>query len=315
MNPINPKLLDKFIRVCERAAFGASKFRGKNDKIAADQAAVDEMRAELNKIEMKGKIVIGEGEMDEAPMLFIGERLGSNSGEELDIAVDPLEGTNFAAKNLPNAISVMAITKKGGLLSAPDTYMEKIAIGSHLPENIIDLDNSVEKNIKLLAKAKDTTPEKIVACVLRRPRHDKIIESLKSLNVKINFIEDGDVLGVISVVDPNSPIDIYLGTGGGPEGVLAAAALDCLGGQMQIRLVLSNKEEIRRAENMGVKDINKKYEIKDMIKGDVIFCATGVTDGDILKGILDKKDSFQASSFVLHKSQKISKKITNIIKK
>ena len=315
MNPINPKLLDKFIRVCERAAFGASKFRGKNDKIAADQAAVDEMRAELNKIEMKGKIVIGEGEMDEAPMLFIGERLGTNSGEELDIAVDPLEGTNFAAKNLPNAISVMAITKKGGLLSAPDTYMEKIAIGSHFPENIIDLDNSVEKNIKLLAEAKDTTPEKIVACVLRRPRHDKIIESLKSLNVKINFIEDGDVLGVISVVDPNSPIDIYLGTGGGPEGVLAAAALDCLGGQMQIRLVLSNKEEIRRAENMGVKDINKKYEIKDMIKGDVIFCATGVTDGDILKGIVDKKDSFQASSFVLHKSQKISKKITNIIKK
>ena len=315
MNLINPKLLDKFIRVCERAAFGASKFRGKNDKVAADQAAVDEMRAELNKIEMKGKIVIGEGEMDEAPMLFIGEKLGTNSGEELDIAVDPLEGTNFAAKNLPNAISVMAITKKGGLLSAPDTYMEKIAIGSHLPKNIIDLDNSVEKNIKLLAEAKNITPEKIVACVLRRPRHDKIIESLKSLNVKINFIEDGDVLGVISVVDSNSPIDIYLGTGGGPEGVLAAAALDCLGGQMQIRLVLSNKEEIRRAENMGVKDINKKYEIKDMIKGDVIFCATGVTDGDILKGIVDKKDSFQASSFVLHKSQKISKKITNIIKK
>ncbi len=315
MNPINPKLLNKFIRVCERAAFGASKFRGKNDKIAADQAAVDEMRAELNKIEMKGKIVIGEGEMDEAPMLFIGERLGTNSGEELDIAVDPLEGTNFAAKNLPNAISVMAITKKGGLLSAPDTYMEKIAIGSHLPKNIIDLDNSVEKNIKLLAEAKNITPEKIVACVLRRPRHDKIIESLKSLNVKINFIEDGDVLGVISVVDPNSPIDIYLGTGGGPEGVLAAAALDCLGGQMQIRLVLSNKEEIRRAENMGVKDINKKYEIKDMIKEDVIFCATGVTDGAMLKGIVDKKDSFQASSFVLHKSQKISKKITNIIKK
>jgi len=315
LNPINPKLLNKFTRVCERAAFGASKFRGKNDKIAADQAAVDEMRAELNKIEMKGKIVIGEGEMDEAPMLFIGERLGTKSGEELDIAVDPLEGTNFTAKNLPNAISVMAITKKECLLSAPDTYMEKIAIGSHLPKNIIDLDNSVEKNIKLLAEAKNTTPEKIVACVLRRPRHDKIIESLKSLNVKINFIEDGDVLGVISVVDPNSSIDIYLGIGGGPEGVLAAAALDCLGGQMQIRLVLSNKEEVRRAENMGVKDINKKYEIKDMIKGDVIFCATGVTDGDMLKGIVDKKDSFQASSFVLHKSQKISKKITNIIKK
>ena len=169
MNSINPKLLDKFIRVCERAAFGASKFRGKNDKVAADQSAVDEMRAELNKIEMKGNIVIGEGEMDEAPMLFIGEKLGTNAGEELDIAVDPLEGTNFTAKNLPNAISVMAITKKGGLLSAPDTYMEKIAIGSHLPKNIIDLDNSVEKNIMLLAEAKNTIPEKIVACVLRRP--------------------------------------------------------------------------------------------------------------------------------------------------
>ena len=163
MNPINPKLLDRFIRVCERAAFGASKFRGKNDKVAADQAAVDEMRAELNKIEMKGNIVIGEGEMDEAPMLFIGEKLGTNVGEELDIAIDPLEGTNFTAKNLPNAFSVMAITKKGGLLSAPDTYMEKIAIGLHLPKNIIDLDNSVEKNIKLLAEAKNTTSEKIVA--------------------------------------------------------------------------------------------------------------------------------------------------------
>ena len=312
---IDKNLINSFVRTTERAAYGASIFKGKNDKIAADQAAVDEMRTELNKIEMKGNIVIGEGEMDEAPMLFIGEKLGTNSGEELDIAVDPLEGTNFAAKNLPNAISVMAITKKGGLLSAPDTYMEKIAIGSHFPKNIIDLDNGVEKNIKLLAEAKNTTPEKIVACVLRRPRHDKIIESLKSLNVKINFIEDGDVLGVISVVDPNSPIDIYLGTGGGPEGVLAAAALDCLGGQMQIRLVLSNKEEIRRAENMGVKDISKKYEIKDMIKGDVIFCATGVTDGDFVKGIVVSGDSFKSETLVLHKSSKTNKIIKNEVKK
>ena len=308
-------MLDKFIRVCERAAFGASKFRGKNDKIAADQAAVDEMRAELNKIEMKGNVVIGEGEMDEAPMLFIGERLGTNSGEELDIAVDPLEGTNFVAKNLPNAISVMAITKKGGLLSAPDTYMEKIAIGSGLPKNIIDLDNSVEKNIKLLAKAKNTKPENITACVLKRPRHDKIIQSLNALNVKINFIQDGDVMGVISVVDPNSSIDIYLGIGGGPEGVLAAAALDCLGGQMQTRLVLSDQEEVNRAQKLGITDLKKKYNIEDMVKGDVIFCATGVTDGDMLKGIIYKGDSFEASSFVLHKSQKISKKVTNTVKK
>ena len=312
---IDPKLLNKFVRVCERAAFGASKFRGKNDKIAADQAAVDEMRSELNKIDMKGKVVIGEGEMDEAPMLFIGEEIGNGKGEELEIAVDPLEGTNFAAKNLPNAIAVMAVTKKGGLLSAPDTYMEKIAIGKGLPKGIINLDYSVEKNIKLLAEAKKTKPEKITACVLKRSRHDKIISSLNSLNVKIKFIQDGDVTGVISVVDPNSSVDIYLGIGGGPEGVLAAAALDCLGGQMQTRLVLSNNEETNRAKKLGITDLKKKYNIEDMINGDVIFCASGVTDGDMLKGIKDKGDSFEASSFILHKSQKISKKITNIIKK
>ena len=312
---IEPKLLNKFIRVCERAAFGASKFRGKNDKIAADQAAVDEMRSELNKIDMKGKVVIGEGEMDEAPMLFIGEEIGTGKGEELEIAVDPLEGTNFAAKNLPNAIAVLAVAKKGGLLSAPDTYMEKIAVGSGLPKGIVDLDNSVEKNIKLLAEAKKIKPEEIIACVLKRPRHDKIVSSLKSLNVKIKFIQDGDVTGVISVVDPISPIDIYLGIGGGPEGVLAAAALDCLGGQMQTRLVLSDDKEINRAKKLGITDLNKKYNIEDMIKGDVIFCASGVTDGEMLKGITYKEDSFEASSFVLHKSQKISKKITNIVKK
>ena len=312
---IEPKLLNKFIRVCERAAFGASKLRGKNDKIAADQAAVDEMRSELNKIDMKGKVVIGEGEMDEAPMLFIGEEIGTGKGEELEIAVDPLEGTNFAAKNLPNAIAVLAVAKKGGLLSAPDTYMEKIAVGSGLPKGIVDLDNSVEKNIKLLAEAKKIKPEEITACVLNRPRHDKIVSSLKSLNVKIKFIQDGDVTGVISVVDPISPIDIYLGIGGGPEGVLAAAALDCLGGQMQTRLVLSDDKEINRAKKLGINDLNKKYNIEDMIKGDVIFCASGVTDGEMLKGITYKEDSFEASSFVLHKSQKISKKITNIVKK
>ena len=312
---IEPKLLNKFIRVCERAAFGASKFRGKNDKIAADQAAVDEMRSELNKIDMKGKVVIGEGEMDEAPMLFIGEEIGTGKGEELEIAVDPLEGTNFAAKNLPNAIAVLAVAKKGGLLSAPDTYMEKIAVGSGLPKGIVDLDNSVEKNIKLLAEAKKIKPEEIIACVLKRPRHDKIVSSLKSLNVKIKFIQDGDVTGVISVVDPISPIDIYLGIGGGPEGVLAAAALDCLGGQMQTRLVLSDDKEINRAKKLGINDLNKKYNIEDMIKGDVIFCASGVTDGEMLKGITYKGDSFEASSFVLHKSQKIFKKITNIVKK
>ncbi len=315
MNNINPKLVNQFIKVCERAAYGASIFKGKNDKIAADQGAVDEMRNELNKVEMKGKIVIGEGEMDEAPMLYIGEKVGKNVGEELDIAVDPLEGTNFTAKNLPNAISVLSVTKKGGLLSAPDTYMEKIAIGPDLPNNIVDLDFSVEKNIKLLSEAKNTVPEKITACVLKRSRHDKIINSLNKLKVKIKFISDGDVTGVISVVDPNSPVDIYLGTGGGPEGVLAAAALDCIGGQMQTRLVISDNNEIQRASKLGIKNLKKKYNISDMIKGDVIFCATGVTDGEMVKGIKDQGDFFEASSFILHKSQKLSKKITNKIKK
>ncbi len=312
---IDPKLLNKFIKVCERAAFGASKFKGKNDKVAADKAAVDEMRSELNKIDIRGKVVIGEGEMDEAPMLYIGEKVGTGKGENLEIAVDPLEGTNFAAKNLPNAISVMAVAKKGCLLSAPDTYMEKIAIGAGYPNNIIDLDNTVEKNIKLIAEAKGTKPENLTACVLKRSRHDKIISSLMDLKVKIKFIDDGDVTGVISTVDINSPIDIYLGIGGGPEGVLAAAALHCLGGQMQTRLVLNTDDEVNRAKTLGITDFKKKYTISEMIKGDVIFCATGVTNGDILNGIIDKGDSFEANSFVLHKNQKISKKIKNILKK
>ena len=312
---INPNLLNSFIKVCERAAYGASKYKGMNDKIAADKAAVDEMRSELNKIDMRGKVVIGEGEMDEAPMLYIGEEIGTGKGEDLEIAVDPLEGTNFAAKNLPNAIAVMAVAKKGCLLSAPDTYMEKIAIGAGYPKNIIDLDNTVEKNIKLIAEAKDLKPENLTACLLKRSRHDKIISTLVSLNVKIKFIDDGDVTGVISVVDPYSPIDVYLGTGGAPEGVLAAAALHCLGGQMQSRLVIKSDEEIKRAKKLGISNFEKKYTIDDMIKGDVIFCATGVTDGDILNGIIDKGDYFEANSFVLHKNQKIAKKIKNKLKK
>ena len=220
--------LDQFIKVAERAAYGASKFRGKNDKIAADQAAVDEMRTEINKINIKGRVVIGEGEMDEAPMLFIGENVGTGIGEEIDIAVDPLEGTNFTAKNLPNALSVLAVTRKNNLLHAPDIYMEKIAIGSNLPKNLIDLDLGVKKNIEILSEAKKTKPNKLTACVLKRSRHDSIIKTLNQMDVNINFITDGDVSGVISVAYPNKSIDIYLGIGGGPEGVLAAAALKCM---------------------------------------------------------------------------------------
>jgi len=264
---------------------------------------------------MCGVVVIGEGELDEAPMLYIDEKLGTNKGEELDIAVDPLEGTNFTAKNLPNALSVIAVAKKNCLLKAPDMYMEKIAIGSGLPDNLINLDHSVEKNIKLLAEAKNTTPENLTACVLQRKRHDNIIESLRSLNVKINFISDGDVSGVISVAFPQSKIDIYLGIGGGPEGVLAAAALKCLGCQMQTRLKFYEDEEKARVKKMGIKDLKLKYNIDDMVIGDVIFCATGVTDGDLIKGIKEYDDYFESETFVLHESTKTNNILKNKMKK
>tara|TARA_Y100000310_G_scaffold32842_1_gene31076 strand:+ start:620 stop:1564 length:945 start_codon:yes stop_codon:yes gene_type:complete len=312
---IDKALIESFARTTERAAYGASLFKGKNDKIAADRSAVDAMRMQLNKINMKGKIVIGEGELDEAPMLHIGEEVGSKFGEEYDIAVDPLEGTNFTAKNLPNALSVLAVTRKGNLLHAPDTYMEKIAIGPGLPNNLVDLDFPVEKNIKLLADAKNISPDKLVACVLERPRHDRIIDSLNSMGVKIVFITDGDVAGVISVADPKSNIDIYLGTGGGPEGVLAASALSCLDSQIQTRLVFQDDDEKKRAKKMGIKELNIKYNTNDMVKGDVIFCATGVTDGNLVKGINDVGDHFETETFVLHKSSKTNKIIKNKIKK
>ena len=312
---IDKVLIESFLKATERAAYGASLFKGKNDKVAADQSAVDEMRMQLNKINMRGKIVIGEGELDEAPMLYIGEKVGNKSGEEFDIAVDPLEGTNFTAKNLPNALSVLAVTRKNNLLHAPDTYMEKIAVGSGLPKNLVDLDFSVEKNIKLLSDAKNVSPDKLTACVLERPRHERIIDSLNSMGVKINFISDGDVSGAISVADPKSNIDIYLGTGGGPEGVLAAAALACLNCQMQTRLVFQDDDEEKRAREIGIKDLNIKYGINDMVKGDVIFCATGVTDGSIVKGIKDVENYFEAETFVLHKSSNTNKIIKNKIKK
>lgn len=312
---LDKKFEDLFINVTNRAALASYYFVGKKNKIAADKAAVDAMRLELNKIMMKGKIVIGEGELDDAPMLYIGEKLGTDNGPELDIAVDPLEGTNFTAKNLPNALSVMAIARKGNILNAPDTYMDKIAIGPNLPNNLIDLDFDIKKNIKLLSEAKNTSPDKISACILDRPRHQTIINDLKDLKVKINFISDGDVSGVISVAHINAVNDIYIGTGGGPEGVLAAAALSCLGGQMQTRLVYQNENERDKTKNLGILDLNKKYNISDMVYGDVIFCATGVTDGDIVRGIKDLGDYFESETYVLHKSSKTNKLIKNKIKK
>ena len=312
---IKKTLIDSFVKTTEKGAYGASLFKGKNDKIAADQAAVNEMRKELNRIDIKGKIVIGEGELDEAPMLYINEKVGTQVGDEFDIAVDPLEGTNFTAKNLPNALSVLAVTRKGNLLHAPDIYMEKIAIGPKLPKNLLDLDFSVKKNITLLAEAKNTKPNKLSACVLNRPRHKAIIETLTAMGVKIKFIDDGDVSGVISVTEPNSNIDIYMGIGGAPEGVLAASALECLDCQMQTRLVFQNDEEKNRSKKLGIEDLKKKYNIEDMIKGDVIFCATGVTDGDLVKGIVDNGDTFISETLVLHKSSATNKIIKNQTKK
>jgi len=307
-------LLDQFIKVTEFAAFGASPYIGKKDKVAADQGAVDRMRDELNKINIDGTVVIGEGEMDEAPMLYIGEKVGTRNGPKVDIALDPLEGTNFTANNLPNAFSVLAVAEKGNLLSAPDTYMNKIVIGSGLPKNLLDLDNTVEKNIKLLADAKKKKTSELSACVLKRPRHDEIVAVLNKLKVNINFITDGDIAGALSVVGNNPKNDIYLGIGGGPEGVITAAALSCFGGQIQGRLIL-DKNEKQRASKLGVTDTEKKYNIDDMVKGDVIFCATGVTDGDLAKGVKDLGDKFEVNTFALHKTEKIIKQVTNIYKK
>jgi fructose-1,6-bisphosphatase II / sedoheptulose-1,7-bisphosphatase len=311
---IDPKYLDLFIKVTEKAAIGASKFIGKKDKIAADKGAVDPMRKELNKINMEGTVVIGEGEMDEAPMLYIGEKLGTLNGPKFDIAVDPLEGTKFTANNEPNAFSVLAIAKKGELLSAPDTYMEKIVVGANLPKNLLDLDNNIEKNLSLLADAKKKKISELKACVLRRSRHEHIIKEFTRMDVKINYITDGDIAGALSVIGDNPKNDIYYSTGGGPEGVIVAAALSCYGGQIQGRLVLDADEKIR-AKKLGIKDFDKKYNIDEMVKGDVIFCATGVTSGDLAQGVKDLGNEFKVTTFALHKSQKIAKTISNIYNK
>ena len=311
---IDPKYLNLFIKATEKGAIGASKFIGKKDKIAADKGAVDPMRKELNKINMEGTVVIGEGEMDEAPMLYIGEKLGTLNGPKFDIAVDPLEGTKFTANNQPNAFSVIAIAEQGNLLSAPDTYMEKVAVGANLPKNLLDLDNSIKKNISLLADAKKKKISEINACVLKRPRHDHIIKELTKMGVQINYITDGDIAGALTVIGDNPKNDIYYSTGGGPEGVIVAAALSCYGGQIQGRLVLDDDEKVR-AKKLGIKNFDKKYNIDEIVKGDVIFCASGVTDGDLAKGVENLGNEYKVTTFALHKSQKIIKTISNIYNK
>ncbi len=310
---LDPKLLEQFSIVAARAAYSSSLLKGKNDKIAADQAAVDSMRNYLNKIDMNGKIVIGEGEMDEAPMLYIGEILGTGKGEPLDIAVDPLDGTTLTAKNLPDAISVIAVSEKGNLLQAPDTYMEKIAIGPGYPENIIDLDSSIEDNLKNIAEFKSVKVSDLTVCLLERDRHKKIIQSLKKMSAKIKFISDGDVLGAIYTCMDNFKVDMYVGIGGAPEGVLAAAAIKCFGGQFQGRLVISDKDEKLRATKLGITDMKKKYYLNDIIKGDVIFCAAGVTDGEMLKGIRVEGLNFLSDLLISHSEGKVTKIYTQTL--
>ena len=312
---IDSKYIKVFARTTQMAAYGASLYIGKNDKKSADKAAVDLMRNELNKIQMKGRIVIGEGELDKAPMLYIGERVGNNKGNEFDIAVDPVEGTNFVAKNLPNSIAVLAVAKKGELFNAPETYMDKIVVGPGLPDNLVDLDNDLEKNIINLAKAKNKKMSELTACLLDRPRHNKIINTLKSLNVNLNLITDGDVLGALLVADPKNKVDIFMGIGGGPEGVLAAAALSCFNCQMQTKLIFQNDNEKIRAKKMGIIDLDRKYNINDIIKGDVIFCATGITDGKLVKGIENLGTKFRSETYVTHKSSKLFTTLSEDIKK
>jgi fructose-1,6-bisphosphatase II / sedoheptulose-1,7-bisphosphatase len=298
---IDKKFIDQFIKVSTRAALASHYLVGKKDKIAADKAAVDAMRTELNKINMKGQIVIGEGELDEAPMLYIGEELGTLNGPELDIAVDPLEGTNFAANNLPGALSVIAIGEKSNLFNAPETYMEKIAT-SKITKGVIDLDNSVKKNIFNLCEFKNKSPDQLTACVMDRPRHKKIIDELKDLKVNLKLITDGDVSGALLVSNDKYKVDIFLGIGGGPEGVLAASALDAMGCFFQGRFLFKSDNDKNRAKNMGIEDFNKKYELNEIISGDSIFCATGITSGELVQGIKLDNKKFYSETLVTHKS-------------
>ena len=311
---IDKSYIDLFHKVSVSAAYASFHMVGKKDKIAADKAAVDAMRNELNKIDMNGQIVIGEGELDEAPMLYIGEKLGTGDGPSLDIAVDPLEGTNFAANNLPGALSVIAVAEKSNLFNAPETYMDKIAIATN-EKGIVDLDFPIHKNIKNLADYKNTLPEKLTACILDRPRHQKIIEELKSLNVKLKLISDGDVSGALLVTDEKYGVDIFLGIGGGPEGVLAASALDTFNCFFQGKFIFDNEKDKLRAKQMGINNFEKKYELNEIVSGDSIFCATAITSGDLAKGIIVNKNSYSSETLITHKSSGLKKiyKSTNKI--
>ncbi|TMJ17324.1 MAG: class II fructose-bisphosphatase [Alphaproteobacteria bacterium] len=297
-------LVLEMVRVTEAAAVAASKLIGRGDEKAADAAAVEAMRDALNQLEFDGTVVIGEGERDEAPMLFIGEKVGAaqGSGPRIDIALDPLEGTTITAKAGANALAVLAIAEQGCLLNAPDVYMDKIAVGPGYPDGVIDLAKSPTENVRAVAAAKGVEPAELIICVLDRPRHEKLIAELRALGCGIQLIPDGDVAGVIAVTDPDTGIDLYMGSGGAPEGVLAAAALRCVGGQFQGRLLFRNDDERGRAAKWGVEDLNRIYHLNDLAKGDVIFAATGVTNGSLLEGVQRRKDKVTTESVVMRAS-------------
>ena len=305
---IDKKFVDQLVKITSKAALASSYLIGKKDKIAADKAAVDSMRFNLNNLDIQGEIVIGEGELDEAPMLYIGEKLGTNNGPEFDIAVDPLEGTNFAAYNLPGALSVIAIGEKNNLFKAPETYMEKISTKVK-EKNVVDLDYSVKKNIFNLSEYLNKKPENLTACIMDRTRHHEIIKELKDLKVKIKLITDGDISGALLVTEDKYKVDIFLGIGGGPEGVLAAAALDTFDCRFQGRFIFKTDDDKSRAKKMGIKDLTKKYEINEIVTGDSIFCATGITSGDLVAGIEIKDKEFISETLVTHKSSGLKKVI------
>ena len=311
-------LVLEMVRVTEAAAIAASRWIGKGDNDSADAAAVEAMRAALNELPMDGTVVIGEGERDEAPMLYIGEKVGSAQGDgpAIDIALDPLEGTTITAKAGPNSLAVLAIAEQGCLLNAPDVYMEKIAIGPDYPAGTISLGKSVGDNVRSLAAAKGVEPGEIIACVLDRPRHEAIITELRALGCGIKLIPDGDVAGVIATTDPDTGVDIYFGTGGAPEGVLAAAALRCVGGQMQGRLIFRNDDERARAHRWGIADLDRIYSMEEMAKGDCIFAATGVTDGSLLDGVKRKKGgAISTESIVMRASTGTVRRVTTEYRK
>lgn len=287
------------VRVTEAAALSASRWMGRGDEKAADKAAVDAMRTALNGLGIRGTVVIGEGERDEAPMLYIGEEVGNGQGPEIDIALDPLEGTTITAKGGPNALAVLAMAEKGGFLNAPDVYMDKIAVGAGLPDGVIDLDRAPADNVKALSEAIDKPVEDLVVCILDRPRHEKLIKAVRDTGARIQLIGDGDVSGVIATSQPGSGVDMYVGSGGAPEGVLACAALRCIGGQFQGRLLFRNDDEKARAARWGITDLDRKYDLMDLARGDVMFAATGVTDGAMLRGVRISKDGAVTHSMIM----------------